>query len=331
MPDDETPLHEADEADERDERMAALLAVEPLDDVTRRRLVNTAIRSTGSARQARRLIAAAAVVLVLVAGAGVVVAVGSRNDTSQTALNEAGRALQRAPTPYTIGTDARDVGNFGDLGVAAKARPTAARSTQPAAPASVAPRAPRLAPHGADHGDRTHPGGVRRAGRPPSRARVLGIGTARRHRRRARVGHPRRPPGDRRRPAELRRRPFVPRDRDRHVQGPPAVLNAARAVLNAPRVMRVTCRSRTPKARRANNTWERSSRTQKATRAVVYGLLVAFFVFVAVSMLGIAIFRVLVVLTGDVWLAYLILGGIFVIAGAFVWTLRFTRPEDSDA
>jgi len=116
MPDDETPLHEADE---RDERMAALLAVEPLDDVTRRRLVNTAIRSTGSARQARRLIAAAAVVLVLVAGAGVVVAVGSRNDTSQTALNEAGRALQRAPTPYTIGTDARDVGNFGDLGVAA--------------------------------------------------------------------------------------------------------------------------------------------------------------------------------------------------------------------
>ena len=61
------------------------------------------------------------------------------------------------------------------------------------------------------------------------------------------------------------------------------------------------------------------------------GLLVGFFVFVAVAMLGIAIFRVLVVLTGDVWMAYLILGGIFVIAGTFVWTLRFTRPEDTNA
>ena len=70
---------------------------------------------------------------------------------------------------------------------------------------------------------------------------------------------------------------------------------------------------------------------QRATRAVVYGLLVGFFVFVALAMLGIAIFRVLVVLTGDVWLAYLILGGIFVIAGTFVWTLRFARPEDTNA
>lgn len=70
---------------------------------------------------------------------------------------------------------------------------------------------------------------------------------------------------------------------------------------------------------------------QRATRAVVYGLLVAFFVGIAVIMLGIALFRVLVVLVGDVWLAYLILGGIFVIAGTFVWTLRFSRPKDSDA
>jgi uncharacterized protein YacL len=70
---------------------------------------------------------------------------------------------------------------------------------------------------------------------------------------------------------------------------------------------------------------------QRATRAVVYGLLVGFFVFVAVCMLAIAIFRVLVILVGDVWLAYLILGGIFVIAGAFVWTLRVARPKDLDA
>jgi hypothetical protein len=70
---------------------------------------------------------------------------------------------------------------------------------------------------------------------------------------------------------------------------------------------------------------------QRATRAVVYGLLVGFFVFVAVVMLAIALFRVLVILVGDVWLAYLILGGIFVIAGAFVWTLRFAHPKDLDA
>lgn len=70
---------------------------------------------------------------------------------------------------------------------------------------------------------------------------------------------------------------------------------------------------------------------QRASRAVVYGVLVAFFVEIALIMLGIALFRVLVELVGDVWLAYLILGGIFVIAGAFVWTLRFSRPKDTDA
>ena len=66
---------------------------------------------------------------------------------------------------------------------------------------------------------------------------------------------------------------------------------------------------------------------QKATAAVVFGLLVTFFVLDAVFMLAIALFRVLVVLTGDVWAAYLILGGIFVIAGAFCWTLRSPRAE----
>jgi hypothetical protein len=70
---------------------------------------------------------------------------------------------------------------------------------------------------------------------------------------------------------------------------------------------------------------------QKATKAVVFGLLVTFFVLTAVLMLAIALFRVLVVLTGAVWAAYLILGGIFVLAGAFVWALRSPRNEDPDA
>jgi hypothetical protein len=70
---------------------------------------------------------------------------------------------------------------------------------------------------------------------------------------------------------------------------------------------------------------------QKASRAVVFGLLVGFFVLVAVFMLVIALFRVLVVIVGDVWLAYLILGGIFVLAGAFCWTLRSTKQKDANA
>ena len=70
---------------------------------------------------------------------------------------------------------------------------------------------------------------------------------------------------------------------------------------------------------------------QKATKVVVFGLLVAFFVVTAFLMLGIALFRVLVVVTGEVWAAYLILGGIFVLAGAFVWTLRSPRNEETNA
>ena len=69
---------------------------------------------------------------------------------------------------------------------------------------------------------------------------------------------------------------------------------------------------------------------QKATRAVVYGLLVAFLVVTALFMLALALFRGLVVATGDVWLAYLVLGGIFVIAGAFLWTRRAPRAAKPD-
>ena len=70
---------------------------------------------------------------------------------------------------------------------------------------------------------------------------------------------------------------------------------------------------------------------QRAARAVVYGLLVAFFVIVALFLLAIALFRVLVVLTGEVWLSYLILGGIFVIGGAFCWSLRLRASKEPDA
>ena len=68
---------------------------------------------------------------------------------------------------------------------------------------------------------------------------------------------------------------------------------------------------------------------ENTTRAVVFGLLVAFFVVTAVFMLAISLFRLLVIVTDSVWLSYLILGGIFVVAGAFVWTMRARKNEQS--
>lgn len=70
---------------------------------------------------------------------------------------------------------------------------------------------------------------------------------------------------------------------------------------------------------------------QNATRAVVFGLLAAFFVGTALTVLTIGVFRGLVILTGEAWIAYLICGGILVIGGAFCWRLRLTKPPKDDA
>jgi hypothetical protein len=67
---------------------------------------------------------------------------------------------------------------------------------------------------------------------------------------------------------------------------------------------------------------------QTATKAIVFGLLTAFFVGTAVAMLLIAVFRGLVILTGQVWAAYLIVGGIMIIAGALLWAWRSPRSSD---
>jgi len=150
MPDDDATPPEPDPADDaRDERVASLLAVDPLDDVTRRRLVSTAIRSTGTARHARRLIGAAAAVVVLVVGAGVVVAVGNGDDstTSSAARDQTALAPQAgASRNLIVESDARGVGDFGDLAVAANVERlrrafdsagVAGESKSGAAPASV--------------------------------------------------------------------------------------------------------------------------------------------------------------------------------------------------
>jgi nitrate reductase gamma subunit len=67
---------------------------------------------------------------------------------------------------------------------------------------------------------------------------------------------------------------------------------------------------------------------QRATRAVVFGLLTSFFIFAALLLVSIAAFRALdVYLPGEVWSAYLVTGGIFVIAGMLLWTRRSARPQ----
>ncbi len=66
---------------------------------------------------------------------------------------------------------------------------------------------------------------------------------------------------------------------------------------------------------------------QRATRAVVYGLLVAFFVGTALVLLALGAFRGLVILTGRTWIAYLIVGGMLVVGGGFCWSRRTKRAE----
>jgi hypothetical protein len=67
---------------------------------------------------------------------------------------------------------------------------------------------------------------------------------------------------------------------------------------------------------------------QNVTKALVYGLLSAFFVATAVTLLCVAVFRALEsYLPGEVYWAYLALGGIFVVGGAFCWTRRSAKPK----
>jgi uncharacterized protein YacL len=60
-------------------------------------------------------------------------------------------------------------------------------------------------------------------------------------------------------------------------------------------------------------------------KGLVYGLLVSFFVITALLLLSITIFRVLAILL-PIWAAWLVLGGISVLAGGFCWSRRSARP-----
>jgi hypothetical protein len=119
--------------DERDERIAGWLQPEPLDEVTRRRLVAGAMRASepGPATRAssshawRWIAAAAAIVVVLVAGLALLTAPGGNDET---AFKGVGSSVQgkEAPTerasPDTASTPPVDVGDFGDLSQVANLR-----------------------------------------------------------------------------------------------------------------------------------------------------------------------------------------------------------------
>ena len=67
---------------------------------------------------------------------------------------------------------------------------------------------------------------------------------------------------------------------------------------------------------------------QNVTKAVVYGMLTAFFVLTALILASIGVFRLIdVYLPGEVYWAYLVVGGIFVLGGAFCWARRFAKPK----
>ncbi|MEX1007040.1 MAG: hypothetical protein WD271_04255 [Acidimicrobiia bacterium] len=163
----------ADNGDARDERLSGLLEVEPLDELTRRRLVTTAVRASAppARSSSRRLVVAAAIGgVVIAAGVGYLVsrdsdsatptasrenadtASGSEKGTSTatpssapaslTPQSEQGALDDAAPAPRSSTEPTpRDAGDFGDLRVVAnvdRLRTALARSDR----AAASPREP---------------------------------------------------------------------------------------------------------------------------------------------------------------------------------------------
>jgi hypothetical protein len=109
-----------DRPDARDEQVAGWLAVEPLDDVTRRRLVSTAMRETAappSSRPSRawRWIAAAAAIVVLVVGGLALLTADGGNDEQQASTPaRTPEAAAGSAAPKTASAPPQ-LGDFGNL------------------------------------------------------------------------------------------------------------------------------------------------------------------------------------------------------------------------
>jgi len=67
---------------------------------------------------------------------------------------------------------------------------------------------------------------------------------------------------------------------------------------------------------------------QTVARAVIYGVLAVLVLLPAVTMLTIAVFRLLTIAAqGHVWIAWSGLGGIFLGVGCWAWSRRNPRPS----
>jgi membrane associated rhomboid family serine protease len=66
---------------------------------------------------------------------------------------------------------------------------------------------------------------------------------------------------------------------------------------------------------------------QQGAKVVVYGFLTAFFALTAFMLVTIFTFRVLVIVV-PVWAAWLIIGGIFLLAGGFCWSRRSKKEVE---
>jgi hypothetical protein len=64
-------------------------------------------------------------------------------------------------------------------------------------------------------------------------------------------------------------------------------------------------------------------------RAIVYGLVASAVALIVLSLSSVGVLRLLdiYVFPGRVWASYTLLGGIFTLAGLFLWTLRRSRSK----
>ena len=127
--------------DQRDERIATWLEAEPLDELTRRRLVAGAMQATAEApssppsRRAWRWIATAAVIVVVLVGALAIVTApgGDESRLSDARQQRGGRSDQIQAASPALGATRPpiDVGGFGDLDTPANLRRLRTALAQP--------------------------------------------------------------------------------------------------------------------------------------------------------------------------------------------------------